>query len=247
MEPRQRIALALALVAPWAVGAALVPFRDEVARTNAALVLVVVVVAVAALGNRAAGAVAAVSAGACFDFLLTRPFQSFSISARDDVVTALLLVVVGLSVSELAVRGQLQRARSVRSQGYLDGIREALEAVADDAPADVLVERVGTRLVAILELAGCRFDPGPAPAGPHPRLRPDGEVEVDGAVCDIRHFGLPVDRAIELPVGRGPAQAGRFWLHARPDARPGQAERLVAVALAERAATALAASRSGRR
>lgn len=240
MDVRQRTALALAVAGPWLVGAALVPFRDQVARTNAALVLVVVVVAVAALGSRAGGTVAALSAGACFDFLFTRPYQSLRISGRDDLETALLLVVVGLAVSELAFRGLRHRARAVRSAGYLEGIRTALEAVADDVPADVLVRRVGDRLVAVLGLVGCRFEPGPAPAlGRHPRLRRDGEVEVEGAVCDIRHFGLPVDRPIELPVGTGPSTAGRFWLQAGPGCRPGPAERLVAVALADRAAAAL--------
>lgn len=245
MGRQERAVVALAAVAPWPAGVVLVPLRDQLTRTNAALVLVVVVVAAAASGSRPAGASAALSAGGCFDFLLTRPYQSFSITARDDVATALLLVVVGLAVSELAVRGQRQRARSTRAEAYLEGLRAALETLADDAPPDVLVERIRERLVVTLDLTGCRFEPGPAPAGRFPRLGRDGEVAVEGAVCDIRHFGLPVNRPIELPVGTGEAAVGRYWLQARPGARPGPAERLVAVALADRAATALAA-RSGR-
>lgn len=249
MDAGRRWAIAAGLLAPWAVGLGLVPFRDAVARTNAALVLVVVVVGVAALGQRAAGPVAALSAGACFDFLLTRPYQSFSIAARDDVETAALLVVVGVLVGELATWGHRQQARYSRSRGYLDGIREALESVAADVPAQVLVERVRAQLISVLGLTGCRFEAGPSrpgdgPADPvHPVLRPDGEVEVDGAVCDIRHFGLPLSREIELPVGRGADQVGSFWLTARPDARPALEGRLVAVALADRAAAVISASR----
>lgn len=250
MDGRRRLAVVAGLVAPWVVGLLLVPFRDVVARTNAALVLVVVVVAMAALGERVAGPVAALSAGACFDFLLTRPYQSFTIAGRDDVETAVLLVAVGVIVGELAIWGHRQQARYSRSRGYLDGIREALESVAADAPAEVLVERVRAQLHSILGLAACRFEPGPAlegGGGAHPVLRPDGEVAVDGAVCDIRHFGLPVSHDIELPVGRGGHEVGRFWLTARPESRPALEGRLVAVALADRAGAAISASppRSG--
>ncbi|WP_369261125.1 DUF4118 domain-containing protein [Streptomyces sp. R35] len=65
---RDRLALAAALAGPIPVALALVPFRTDLSRTNAALILVVVVVAVAAIGSRAAGALAALSAAAWFDF-----------------------------------------------------------------------------------------------------------------------------------------------------------------------------------
>jgi K+-sensing histidine kinase KdpD len=68
-----RLALALAALAPFAVSAVLVPFRDDFDNTQIALVLVVVVVAVAAYGNRTAGYLAALSAGLWFDFFFTRP------------------------------------------------------------------------------------------------------------------------------------------------------------------------------
>ena len=69
--------LVAGLVGPFLVALALVPFRTDLSRTNAALILVVVVVAVAALGSRTAGVLAALSAAAWFDFFLTRPYQTF--------------------------------------------------------------------------------------------------------------------------------------------------------------------------
>ena len=51
--------IAVAAAAPWAVCGLLVPLRNVVENTNAALVLVLVVVGVAATGQRAAGVVAA--------------------------------------------------------------------------------------------------------------------------------------------------------------------------------------------
>ncbi|MEU4827638.1 hypothetical protein OG979_00700 [Actinomadura citrea] len=58
---RDVVALVAALAAPPAVAAVLLPFRDTLPNTSVALIIVVVVVAVAALGNRLAGVLAAVS------------------------------------------------------------------------------------------------------------------------------------------------------------------------------------------
>jgi hypothetical protein len=63
---RDRVAAVAALLGPFLVALALVPFRTDLSNTNAALILVVVVVAVAAVGNRVAGAVAALSAAVWF-------------------------------------------------------------------------------------------------------------------------------------------------------------------------------------
>lgn len=91
---RDRIALAAGLVVPFLVALALVPFRTDLSATNAALILVVAVVAVASLGTRWAGALAALSAAAWFDFFPTRPCQRFAIHERDDIETAVLLLRV---------------------------------------------------------------------------------------------------------------------------------------------------------
>ena len=53
---RDRVAIAAAVAAPLAAAVILLPWRGSWSNTNVALLLVVVVVAVAAIGNRAAGA-----------------------------------------------------------------------------------------------------------------------------------------------------------------------------------------------
>ncbi|MFI1064552.1 hypothetical protein ACH4TC_22005 [Streptomyces spororaveus] len=63
---RAPLAGVAALVAPFAVALALVPFRTDLSATDEALTMVVVVVAVAALGTRAAVALAA-QAGTALD------------------------------------------------------------------------------------------------------------------------------------------------------------------------------------
>jgi Domain of unknown function (DUF4118) len=125
-----RLALALAALAPFAVSAVLVPFRDDFDNTQIALVLVVVVVAVAAYGNRTAGYLAALSAGLWFDFFFTRPYQRFTITDRSDIETFVLLLLVGIAVTELAVWGRRQQMLASREAGYLAGIHAAAESGA---------------------------------------------------------------------------------------------------------------------
>jgi K+-sensing histidine kinase KdpD len=92
---RDRAAIVAGLLAPLTVAAVLLPLRASWSNTDAALVLVVAVVAVAAIGNRAGGALAAVSAAAWFDFFFTRPYGRFTIASSADVRTAILLRTFG--------------------------------------------------------------------------------------------------------------------------------------------------------
>ncbi|MEU4103924.1 DUF4118 domain-containing protein [Streptomyces tanashiensis] len=88
---RDAVAMSAAVLAPFLMGLALLPLRTSLSHTNLVLVVVVVVVAVSALGNRFAGALAALSAVAWFDFFPTEPYRSFHIQDRADVETAVLL------------------------------------------------------------------------------------------------------------------------------------------------------------
>jgi hypothetical protein len=108
-----------ALVAPLIVSLALVPFRTTLPTADATLILVAVVVAVAARGPRFAGEVAAVSAAVWFDFFLVPPWQQFNPTSFEDIWTVLLLLVIGIAVSELAVRLRSQRATALALQRSL--------------------------------------------------------------------------------------------------------------------------------
>jgi len=232
-------------VAPLVLTAALVPVREWFANTNAALLLVLLVVAVTAgSGRRLPGIVAAISSGVWFDALLTRPYQRLAIDDRADVETAALLLVVALAVSELAAWGRRQQAAANRRQRSLAGIREAAAAAAGAATPDAAVRSSCEQLIRLLGLRGCRFDPAPdARRAGRPRLRPDGQIEIDGAVCDIEHFGLPLLHDIDLPVYGESGYAGRFVLTAAAEGRPSLAQRLAAVALAEQVALRVPAPR----
>ncbi len=242
-----RLVYGISLIAPFAAALALVPFRDQLASTNAALILVVIVVGVSSLGQRLAGLVTALSAGLWFDAFLTRPYGRLSIDDPADVETAALLLIVGLAVAELATWGRRQQAAASRADGYTAGIAAAAASVSDDAPPAVLIEQVRPQLVQLLQAESCRFDYGRGVlGGRHPRLRSDGEVEVDGAICDIERYGLPVQQEIEILLVASGRYMGRFVVQARHGSHPSLAQRLVAVTLADRAASALAAGQAKR-
>jgi hypothetical protein len=129
---RDRAALAAAVVAPLAAAAILVPFRSSWPNTNVALlvVVVVVIVAVAAIGNRVAGAVAAIGAAVWFDFSSPCPMSGSPSPARDH-----RRAVPGADPQD---RGAAQTARS---------------------PDDV-VDHVRDQLVGLLDLHACRIEHG---------------------------------------------------------------------------------------
>lgn len=229
----------VALVAPLLVSVALVPFRDSFANTNAALVMVLLIVAVAAVGSRVAGIVAAASAAVWFDFFLTRPYQQLTITDQADVETTVLLLAVGVGVTELAAWGRRKDALAQREAGYLAGIEAAAEAVAAGGSSGELIDEVSRQLVRVLGLRSCRFEEGVAGLGRPPRLRGDGQVEWQRRVWDVEREGLPTDGEIELLVeSRGQIQ-GRFMLDASSDAHPSMTQRLVAVTLASQVGASL--------
>ncbi|SDU75357.1 DUF4118 domain-containing protein [Jiangella alkaliphila] len=235
MRTRSLPILALAFVVPLAACALLALFRDDIANTNAALVLVLLVVAAAATGSRSAGIVAALSSAAWFDFFLTRPYQTFAIDDRDDIETAVLLTLVGLAVTEIALWGRRQQAGASVRAGYLSGVVSAAELVASgSAPAPAIVEHVGRQITAVLDIDGARFEAGTGRGREYPRLNRDGTVTRNGVPVDVARDGLPVNDEIELPVEFGGTVRGRFYLTAATGvARPTLEQRLVAVTLAE--------------
>src|SRR5207302_11068588 len=89
------------------------------------------VAAVAAWGHRLAAFVAAASAAVCFDVLHTRPYYSFSITGRNDVITTALLLIVGVAVGELAVWSRKQQAAAAAGSEDIARMHGVGEPLAD--------------------------------------------------------------------------------------------------------------------
>jgi K+-sensing histidine kinase KdpD len=233
---REALALLAGVAAPLCVAAALVPVRTSFANTAAALVLVAIVVAVAVAGDRLAGAVAAISASAWFDFFLTRPYERFAISQRPDVETAISLLVVGLVVTELAARNRHHHDAADERMDCVAVIYELAELVAGGAPPAVVIERATLELIEVLHLRDCRYEVGQGLRRPT-RLEHNGEI-IPGALDWSAQMDLP-GHELELAVESAGHEFGRFVLVPTAGWLLSPARRLVAIAIADQVGAAL--------
>jgi len=240
---REAVTVAAGLVAPLAVAGVLAPFRATLPVTDAALCLVLVVVAVAAGGSRPGGYLAAVSATAWYDFFFTRPYDQFDISSRNDIETTILLLAIGVAVTEIAVWGRREHLAASNRAGYLDGIRAAAQAVASGASSVSLTDQVCLQLTALLSLRACRFQAGMAGIGEPARLEHDGRISTPHQTWNADRDGLPLSTDTELLAEADGLLQGRFLMTPLPGAHPTLEQRLVAVALADQAGAALASRR----
>jgi hypothetical protein len=239
---RDRAAIAAALAAPLAAAAILLPFRSSWPNTNVALLLVVVVVAVAAVGNRLAGAIAAVGAAVWFDFFFTLPYERFTIRSSADVTTFGLLLVVGVAVSQLAAYARRLKVVAITDAGYLAQIHQTAAFTQTAKSPEDVADHVREQLTGLLDLQECWFEYGVLLGHP-PRLEPDGTVMAGDYRWDVETAGLP-GQEIELRVFGNGQYFGRFMMRPKPGSRPSLQARLVAVTLAEQAGRALTAGAS---
>jgi K+-sensing histidine kinase KdpD len=179
---RDRLALIAAVLAPLAVTAMLVPFRASFSNTNSALILVVVVVAVAIIGNRVAGALRRLLGRGVVHVLPGSAVRRVRDRKAADVTTAVLLLVVGLAVSQLAARARRLKVVAITDAHYLGQIHDTARLAQSGASANAVATKVREQLVDLLQLRGCRFEygtllghpPRSSRTGASPRATPTG-------------------------------------------------------------------------
>ncbi len=231
--------LLAAVLAPIAVTAALVPWRGQLDAADNALFLVVVIVAVASTGRRLAAAFAALVSALSFDFFLTHPYESFRITSHSDLISELLLLVLGLAVGELAARGRRHRDRAWWTSRRVAQLHSVTELAATGADTRMVVDAAAHALGELLTLRSCRFERGDL-AGTAARVTPDGEVVVGTEHWSTEGLGLPT-RGVDLPVRSAGWLRGHFLLTPAPGV-PVTGEQLrIAVAIADQVGAALAA------
>lgn len=241
MERHRSALIVAAAVAPLLCCAVLALFRESITTATAALVLVIIVVAAAATGDRYAGIVAALSAGAWFDVFLTEPYGQFTIKDPNDIEVTVLLVLVGVAVTEIALWGRRQQARASRRAGYLDGVlgTSKIIAVREASPA-ALIDHVAHQMVQVLDVDECRFVPGAGPGPQDASIDHDGNVTRRGHRVNVENDGLPTDERIGLVVRQGDAVHGQFVLTAATRVvRPSVEQLRVAVLLADQVGASL--------
>ncbi len=200
----------LAAAAPLVVAVALRLVVDLVANSAAALVLVLIVVGAAATGDRIAGVLAALAAAVGFDFFLSPPYLQFRIDSVEDAELAVLLLLVGVAVSELASWGIRQSAAATEQAGFVQGALEsAILAGGSVGTADGL-RRASDGIRKVLGAEAVAFVYGDHDAGAAV-INQDGSVRRRGADLDVATGGLPGgDHYAAIPIAHNGAQTGYF-------------------------------------
>lgn len=220
------------------VAMAFIPVRDTLGNVNVALALAVIVVASGVFGRRLGGAVAASVAALSFAFFHTRPYNELRVTAVRDVITVVLLFVLGVMAGDLSAR--LQRARRSRADiGQLRRLhRVASRAALGDTTEDLTLQ-VCAEMIELLTLQDCWYEPAPFLAEVRELAR-DGALDLrtDQGVGDV---GLP-DNATSIVIDVRGRIIGRFVLATTPGAPVPNECRLVAFALADQLRVALAAA-----
>lgn len=239
------VAAAVVLPLAWCLTAA--QFRTSITASTDALVLVVLVVAVAVTGDRIAGLSAAVSGGLWFDYFLTAPFNRFTIDDSNDIEVTVLLVVVGIVVTELGLWGRRQQAQASRRAGYLDGVVVTSKIVAGQFSLNELGGQVATHLTDLLDVDSCRFVADGSVPSHAPVLDIDGEVRANGKKLDVDRNGLPVLEETILVAQHHGVRYGQFLITAATRVScPNLEQRRVAVLLADQVGAAYATQTPGR-
>ncbi|MGW5242236.1 DUF4118 domain-containing protein [Monashia sp. NPDC004114] len=225
----------LALLLPVVVGAVLGIFRASMDSSTAAMVLVLAVVAASATGDRITGVVAALSAAASFDFFFTVPYHSLTISNSEDVELAVVLVIVGLAVTEIALWGRRQQAAALRREGYLHGLADLLE-LGPDTSADTHARAIATAITHALGADRTEWMTG-QPQAHDAIVGADGTVQAGGRMVPVQRIGLPTDSYTTVPVRWAGQVVGHFRVVTSTRVVRPTAEQLrVAVLLADRMA-----------
>lgn len=229
-------------VIPFALAAALIPFRGDLAQ-SAGIVLVLPVVVIGVSGGAVPGAIAAISAACAFDLFLVEPYLHPSINRSEDVVATLALLLVGIIAGLIGSKLALVDRRAQHRLHELAVLGSHAQLVVQCPGETEIIESTSENLVHLLRLQSCRWEPteqwDPALTVGQPTMLDNGQII--GRLSD-----LPADRGrlpnpVEIVV-EGPAHPlGRFVIE------PGEGhtsieERQIAMTLCRLSASCLAGS-----
>jgi hypothetical protein len=172
------------------------------------------------------------------------PYQRFTIRSSADVTTFILLLAVGVTVSQLAARARRLKVITITDAAYLARIHEAAALTQSAGSGQAVVGHVRRQLIDVLGLRDCRFEYGILIGHP-PRLEQDGTIVTRYSHIDGELAGMPAEEVELRRFGHG-QYYGRFMLTPTPGSKPTPQARLVAVTLADLAGRALGSTASDR-
>jgi two-component system sensor histidine kinase KdpD len=144
----------LGIASAVALGAALVPFREHLAVSTAALALVIPVVVGAAVGGFVAG-IASVAAGfLVFDFLFIPPYETLSVGQAQNWIALVVYVVVMLLVARIVDLLDTSRSEVKRGEEVVRQMSEVTENLVGEQPVDALLESIVTTAKDVFNVPG---------------------------------------------------------------------------------------------
>jgi K+-sensing histidine kinase KdpD len=224
----------LAVLVPLVASSGLHFINWLVPNSAAALVLVLFVVGCASTGDRIAGLLAAVSAALGFDFFLTQPYFGLRIDNVEDIELSVMLLLIGLAVSELASWGVRQNAVATEQAGFITGALESADLAASSISEANALERVADTIRKLLGVEQVSFESGDHDAAAAV-LQRDGSLHYQGKTIDVARVGLPQQpyAYTAIPVVQRGAQIGYFRISPPAgEVRPSREALRVAVLLA---------------
>jgi K+-sensing histidine kinase KdpD len=235
----RRAAWAIALLGPALAAVVMVALRSHTQPSNLALVMVVVVAVSVVPGHRLAAVGAGVSAGICFDFFLTRPYEHLSIQRSADAQTTVLLAAVAIVIGEIAARRRKARREGLVARAEVIGLYVVAQMLSAGVGVPAVVDAVCDQLTELLHLSSCRFD-RTTPVETDAVLNRAGVLELVEGEWAVEDRGLPTTDVM-LPVGSGGVPVARFVLRGTGSVGLSQDRLLAAVALSDLVGAAMRA------
>jgi K+-sensing histidine kinase KdpD len=128
-----------------------------------------------------------------FDFFFTLPYNRFTIRNSADVNMFVLLLVVGVAVSQLAACARRRKVVAITDAGSLAQIHETAALTKAARFPKAVVGHVRQQLITLLDLQECHFEYGTLLGHP-PMLEPDGLVLAGRSRWDVEKEARPVPR-----------------------------------------------------
>jgi K+-sensing histidine kinase KdpD len=215
----------------------LVPVRDLLGTTNVALVMVLLVVVAASVGGRLSGSFTAVTASVVFNLFHTKPYLTLRVESGKEIVSVVLILVVGLAVGELGVARERQSAVRRSHLRSIRALEEVGAKVSSGAPVDEVWPVVQEAMAVTLGAQRTYFEPA-GPFSAYPVVERDGRIEESRRRLIGDGFALPARGAAVKVVANGRTLG---QLVVKPDANVGvtREQRRAAVAIADQFAIAV--------
>jgi hypothetical protein len=221
------------------LSAAMLPLRGRVFNVCMALALVIPVLAGSFTGGRLAGIASAVTATLAFDFFFTQPYRTLRITNRNDIATAIALLVLAGLGAEIGHRLRRRDRDAREACAAFDRVCRVAELSARGADLEDVVSSARAELMGLFDLDDCTFESVDSPAPPL-RLGIDGMLEGLPAENNGAVLVLPPG-GVALPViGRG-HNFGRLLLYTTRSVRFTLLQRRVAISIADELGITLAA------